>query len=199
MMLLRGMIVVFFLCILLESCDQGTGTDQNNDAAQLVNEGWQAYRSKQYGSAADKFAGAIEKDGGMVDAYNGGGWSNAKLNALTLAVSRFTVGLSKDSTNLDMQAGLSFVYNALKNYDWSDSLAEQVIFTDPAWTFSQDPTIGVSAIRLLLAENYFAQAYFALSLQQVQFLNPSFTLANISTVASQDSLSREIERLRTAL
>lgn len=195
--MMRSILFLLLISVLFVSCQKNGSDTEDKSASQLVEEGWTAFTAGDYQTAADRCNEAIAKDGDFVDAYNGAGWSNAKLTALATAVNKFNSGLVKDPNNLEMKAGLAFVYNAQKNYAQSISFATAVIQANAGWTFNRITTISVSDLRLLLAENYFAQPTpnYVLSLQQVQLLNPSF-VADVSTIAGQSALAIEIERLR---
>lgn len=186
---------LLLLGVLFAACSKDNSSD-NKSATQLITEGWQAYSARDYTTAASDFAQAVAKDANQVDGYNGAGWSNAKLFDLTKASSGFTSGLARDSSNAELQAGIAFVYSAQKNYAQSVVYALKVVTANPSWTFSHDATITVSTLHLLLAEDYFAQAAYDLSLQQVVILNPSFN-ADPTSVSGQTSIAKEIERLRS--
>ena len=185
--------------ISIPSCSFDSPTDQTS-ATDLVTEGWKAYSARDYSTAASKFDAAITKDASLVDAYNGSGWSNAKLDNLDLALTNFSIGLSKDSTNLDILAGLAYVDNARKDYASSDASALEVLDTNPEWSFRADTTITGLDLRLLLAGNYFAEGSYALSLAQVHVLDPAFAPGlDVSTVAGQTVLAQEIELLHSRI
>jgi tetratricopeptide (TPR) repeat protein len=188
----RALLVSLFVM----SCNSGGGDPTPPTASELVNQGWQAYSAKNYQSASDKFNQALGMDGNFVDAYNGAGWASAKLNQLATAVSKFTVGLGKDTANLEIKAGLSIVLHAQHNYAQSILYASQVLASRPGWSFTRDATLGASDLHLLLAECYFGMADYASSLAETKVLNPSFN-TDISTVAGQTALAEEIERLRS--
>jgi tetratricopeptide (TPR) repeat protein len=183
-------------CLILGSCSGGEeSAPVEKTAAQLTAEGWQAYSGGIYATAAAKFSEALTKDANFVDAYNGLGWARMKLNTLATALSSFSSGLTRDTVNLEIMAGLAFLYHAQKNYSQSILLADNVLQANSTWAFSRDAAITSADLHLLLAEDYFAQASYAASLQQVQVLDGSFT-ADISTVAGQEALAKRIEELR---
>jgi tetratricopeptide (TPR) repeat protein len=189
-------LIVLLVSLFGLACQKDGGTEDKS-AAQLLQEGWTAFAAADYQTAYNSFNEAMTLDGSLVDAYNGAGWSSAKLDSLARAVRKFNTGLSKDPANLEMKAGLAFVFSAQKNYVQSTGFALQVLQANPAWSFSRKPSIGAPKLRLLLAENYFSQNVpdYILSLQQVQVLNPTFS-ADVSTAAGVDALAKEIERLR---
>ncbi len=191
----RTMILGAFM-IAIAGCGSGGGGSESAD--QLVAEGWTAYLSRSYGVASSKFSQALAINGNLVDAYNGSGWSLAKLNLPDSAVTQFNKGLNRDTANAEIRAGLAFVDNALKLYTQSITLATAVLQAKPSWVFSRDNSVNSQDLHLLLAEDYFALASYPESLTQVQVLNPAFT-ADVSTVTGQTSLAKEIERLRALL
>jgi len=147
--------------------------------------------------AHDDFAAATQGDANLVDAYNGSGWANAKLNALAAAVASFNTGLGKDSVNLQMRAGLAFVLNAQKLYTSSITADTTVLGANSTWSFSRDTSINAADLHLLLAEDYFALTPpdFLASKREVQILDPSF-VADVATIAGQTALAARIETLR---
>jgi hypothetical protein len=194
-------ILVITICSLLwSSCstDRVVVPPAQKTPEQLLSEGWDAFGVKNYSLALTDFTAAIAGNANLVDAYNGSGWANAKLNALAASVTSFTNGLSKDSTQIAMKAGIAFVYNAQKQYQLSIDRGLAVFAADPNWVFSHDLSISVLTLRVLLAEDYFALANFTASYQQVQVVNPSF-VADVSTSAGQSALAAEIERLRSLM
>jgi tetratricopeptide (TPR) repeat protein len=190
-------ILMVLLSVMIGGCSSGGGDGQKT-AGQVTAEGWSAYSAKNYTDASARFAEALTLDANFVDAYNGAGWSNAKLNAMPGAVASFTTGLTKDPANIQIKAGLAFVYSVQKEYALSIQRGNEVLAADSVWSFSRDLSIGAADIHLMLAEDYFAQGDFSASLQQVQKLNALFN-ANVSTPSGRAALSAEIERLRATV
>jgi hypothetical protein len=188
--------IIIGCTVLFCSCSSGGGGGGPESASQLTSDGWNAYAGRDYATASSKFSQAISVDGSFVDAYNGSGWSNAKLNNLASAVSVFMQGLAKDASNLEMDAGLAFVYNAQKDYVHSIESDSVVLQANPNWSFSHDASVNSSKLHLLLAADYYALANYSASYQQVQILDGSFN-ADVTTVAGQIALAQEIERLRS--
>ena len=186
----------FLTLFSLSSCSSGGDEPSPPTAPELVAQGWQSYVSKDYQSALDKFTQAIGLDGGFVDAYNGAGWAQAKLNRLSNSLTSFTTGHGKDSTNLEINAGMAIVLSAQHNYAQSALHATAVITAQPGWSFSHDATLSTADLHLLLAEDYFAMANYSSSLAEVKLLNSTFD-ADILTVAGKTLLAQEIERLRS--
>jgi len=188
------------LALLLASCSGGGTSDPPPPptAAQLIAEGWQAFGLRNYQAASGKFSAAIAADAAIQDAYNGAGWSEARLNNLAAAATQFTGGRALDTNTVDLLAGLSVVENARKQYLLSAQLGANALGKNTAWVFSRDTSINSTDLRLILAEDYFALSDFAASLALVKVYNPSFS-ADVNTAEGQTLLAGEIERLRNAL
>ncbi len=180
--------------LLLAGCSSSSGPAAKT-AQEYVNEGWQAYAAKNYSSALSSFTQALQLDGAMVDAHNGAGWSNGKLNNMTAAATQFDAGLAGDTTNLQIKAGLAFVLSAQKDYASSILRARQVLQADSNWVFGRDLSVSAADLHLLLAADYFATADFQSSLTELQKIEPTFVV-NVSTVIGRLALADEIERLR---
>ena len=153
--------------LFLAGCSSSSGPAAKT-AQQLVNEGWQAYAAKDYSGALSSFTQALQTDGAMVDAHNGAGWSNGKLNNMTGATTQFNAGLAGDTSNLQIKAGLAFVLSAQKDYGSSILRARQVLQADSNWVFGRDLSVSAADLHLLLAADYFANADFASSLAELQ-------------------------------
>ncbi|HUL42732.1 MAG TPA: hypothetical protein VLY03_00075 [Bacteroidota bacterium] len=196
-MKLRDLLFLMILVVLLAGCQKTeTGTDES--ASQLTTDGWAAYSARNYATAITKFSAATNLDASYADAYNGLGWSNAKLNKPQSAVSSFSTGLTKSPNNADMNAGLAFAYNAEKNYAQSIASGLAVLSVNADWQFARDTSVSSADIHLLLAEDYFSQTSpdYLHSLQEVQVVDPAFN-ADVMTVAGQTALGHEIELLRS--
>jgi hypothetical protein len=190
-------VAVIAIGVLLPS---SSGNSTNNpppgeSASQLVNDGWQAFAGQNYTTALSKFTAALRLDATLVDGYNGAGWSDIRLNLLDNATTEFNAGKSRDTTNVDIWAGLAFVNNAQKNYTASIADAQSVLQKNTHWFFERDTTVNIGDVKVALAEDYFSTASFDLSLAAVQSLDASFR-ADVSTLAGQAALAQEIETLR---
>ncbi len=188
---------VIAISVLLSSCSGNSTTNPptTESASQLVNDGWQAFAGQDYNKALSKFTAALRLDATLVDGYNGAGWADVRLNLLANAVTEFNAGKSRDTTNVDIWAGLAFVNNAQKNYTASVADAQSVLQKNSHWFFERDTTVNISDVKVLLAEDYFSTASFDLSLAAAQSLDASFR-ADVSTLAGQAALAQEIEALR---
>jgi tetratricopeptide (TPR) repeat protein len=178
------------------SCELQEGiTPIDKNVEQLVNEGWDQFKSGNYQLALEKFEEAIAIDNNYAEAYNGAGWSSARLTNLSDAVAYFNQSISKNSSLIDAHAGLAFVYNAQKQYQSAINSANKALGLSSNWQFSHDETIGYNDLYLILAASYFALGDFGQSLAYVKKLNPSF-IADMTTYEGKSELAEEIERLR---
>ena len=195
----RIIIPVFLLALVWWGC-QVDSPPPPETAQQLVDDGWAQYATANYQGARDLFNQASALDGSVVDAYNGAGWSSAKLNDLSTAMESFGLGQVKDTSNLEIRAGIGIIENARKNYAFSDSSVLSVLSENSSWVFSRDTSINSLDLHLLLAENFFAEAEYELSRDQVHLLDPSFPSAlDVTTVAGRTALAMAIENLRAVI
>ncbi len=189
---------IFCLSILLLiiNCELQNGiTPPDKIVEELVNEGWEQFKSGNYQLALEKFQDVIVRDNNYAEAYNGAGWASARLTNLTNAVSHFTQCITLNSSHVAAHAGLAFVYSAQKKYESAINSANKALSLRSNWLFTYDESIGYKDLHLILAASYFALGNFSQSLAQVQKLNPSFT-ADINTYEGKSALAEEIERLR---
>ncbi len=182
------------LALTMGSCSKNGSEPPPVTADLLITQGWQAFAAHDYQGALGKFTSALQMDAGKVDAHNGAGWANARLNDLSAALAAFQQGRTIDTTNLQINAGLSVVENAGKNYSSSIARGGYVLQTNPQWSFSRDTSVNAFDLNVILAEDYFALADFASSLARVKILNPSFS-ADVTVLSGQAALAKEIERL----
>ena len=187
------------------SCsNNGGGPPPVLTPSQMVAQGWQSYKQKNYQSALNSFTKAIQAQANFTDAYNGAGWSNAKLNQMPEAINQFTSGYTYSSSSQPLQeqieAGFALVSNVQKNYSLSAYWAGQVLAVDSNWIFTRDVSVNSADLLILRAEDYFAMAIFDSSLYEVQKLDARDSLIfthNISTNVGRLQLANEIERLRS--
>jgi len=186
----------FLLILLVLNCELENGVNPpDKQVEDLVNEAWEQFEDGSYQFALEKFEAAISRDNNYAEAYNGAGWSSARLTNLTNAVSHFTQCITLNSSHVAAQAGLAFVYNAQKEYQAAISAANTALSVSSNWLFTHDQTLNYKDLHLILAHCYFALGNFSQSLTHVQKLNPSFT-ADINTYEGRSALAEEIERLR---
>jgi tetratricopeptide (TPR) repeat protein len=193
-----------FIIFVVVSCSSDGGGPTVKTPDELLKAGWQAYSQKNYPNALNLFSQAISARANFMDAYNGAGWANAKLNQMTDALNQYTIGINADTIHLQIkaqiEAGLAFVDNTQKSYSSSIYWAGQVLQADSNWIFTRDLTVSAADLFILRAEDYFALAKFDSSLLEVQKLDGRDSVnfsANVSTDVGRMALVNEIERLRS--
>ena len=178
---LRKSIFYFYLVICLLTID-ACRKNYNATAEDMTQYGWVLYKSKDYLNSNSWFQDGIEKDSEWKDAYNGLGWSYAKLMVLDSSISNFILGLDKaeDEWNIidiqaELLAGLTFAYSAQGN----DGKALQYgsAFLDstvkplaPGWVFTHDSLLNYLDVRIVLASSYFAKGKFDSTILQVSVI-----------------------------
>jgi tetratricopeptide (TPR) repeat protein len=172
--------------------DGGGGVTEN--AASLTIEGWALFELGQYENAKDKFDEALTLDATYADAYNGLGWSNAKLDLLSESISNFTQCISNGMTTADPYAGEAAVYRDYNNrYSDAISAADMALSKDRRYIFSHDTSFDWKDLMLILAQSYFGNEDYELANAWVDSL-PGGQPQTPGTVDPAE-LAVEIERL----
>ncbi len=184
---------VFFL-ILGSGCGKKGPTGPSFE--ELIDEGWQAFGSKDYAQAAEKFTQAKAQNPTRVEAYVGMGWSLFKLDRLDEANTAFNDGSKQPEPTADLYAGWAFTLNALKLYSLSNVKADLALAADSAWTFTRGLPLNFKHLLILKAANYYLLGKFDRALEAVQKVNPQFQ-ADIRTSEGLVALAQEIERLQS--
>ena len=145
--------------------------------------GWEMYELKDYIKSREWFYNSVETDKKWKDAYNGLGWSYAKLLEMDSldtenigSIRTFHRGLlqPKDPWNstdvhLEILAGLTFAYHAKGNdkeaVKFGNALIDSTLIgLNPSrwhsWAFSHDSTLNYLDLRITMASSYFALAEF---------------------------------------
>ncbi len=145
-----GALTMFFGC----GGDGGGGPTRT--AASVTAEGWTLFEDSQYEDAKDKFDEALTLDDEYADAYNGLGWSNAKLDLLAESIDSFTQCISNGMTTADPYAGEAAVYRDYNNrYDDAISAANTALSKDRRYTFTHDTSFDWKDLMVILAQSCF--------------------------------------------
>ncbi len=160
---------------------------------ELINQGGSDLTSGAYQSALQAFTAARDKTPDRWEPNSGIGWSNFKLDNLTLAASSFSDGSAKAGAGADLYAGWGFVLNAGKDYAGSNAKAKAALDLDSNWTFTYGLGLSASDLHVMKAENYFALGLYTDSKVEVVILNPAFASVDVSTDAGRAELAKEIE------
>ena len=149
----------------------------------------------EYTLALNNFKEAIRASDTYIDAYNGAGWTSARLQQLSQAADYFSQCLNLDANYNDGLAGNAFLAHARKEYQTAIDNGNKLVANDSNWNFSHDSNIDILGIYLVLAESYFALEDFTNSLLQVQKIDPTFSV-DVSTYEGKAKLADKIEALR---
>ena len=198
----RNVLLIAALCSLLllaYSCgDDDDGIDQS--AEKLIEQGWAKFGAGDNAGASGDFNAALGLDPQANDyeAYFGLGWAELKQGKAGLAEDAFVTFLSKTSSlEDDAKAGLALAYDAQVKFDDVIDAAEEVLASDPTWSFSRDSGINYLDVALVLAYGYYMTADFAESLQVVQdYFDPGFSV-DTSTPEGRQQLADKVHSLYT--
>lgn len=206
---MKKIIIYFVISILVAvfGCSKKTTTAPEPEitAAELLAQGWTYFNAGSFSAALSSFQQAKTKDPALVDAYNGTGWCQGILGQKNEALATFNSGLTQQSANMEMRAGLSFVYasfDSCQSAILNDSL---VLASDSLWIFSHkyllsaDQIMDYKELNLLLAECYYKLGNFTASLEAVIKLDSGFTVADVNTSEGQSQLLMKIESLGSTI
>ena len=180
--LLKKTTLLFFFSIGILFID-GCRKNFTATAEHKASYGWEMYELKDYLKSREWFYNSVETDKKWKDAYNGLGWSYAKLLEMDSldtenigSIRTFHRGLlqPKDPWNstdvhLEILAGLTFAYHAKGNdkeaVKFGNALIDSTLIgLNPSrwhsWAFSHDSTLNYLDLRITMASSYFALAEF---------------------------------------
>ena len=185
--------------LLVYGCGDDDGGNGPN-AAQLIDQGWAKFDAGDNAGASGDFNAALGLDPQANDyeVYFGLGWAELKQGKAGLAEDAFVTFLSKTSSlEDDAKAGLALAYDAQKKFEEAIDNAEELLSSDPTWTFSHDSETNYLDVALVLAYGYYATADFAECLQVVQdYFDPGFSV-NPDTPEGRQQLADKVHSLYT--
>ena len=132
----KYLIILFaFGLLTLDACRKNYAAT----AEDMVEYGWDLFEASDYLNSNSWFNDAILDDAEWKDAYNGLGWSYAKLMVLDSSISYFTTGLEKNQdkwsitdSQAEILAGLTFAYNAKGNDAKAIEYGSCLLYTSPS-------------------------------------------------------------------
>ena len=188
--------VLLSLLLLAYGCgDDDDGIDQS--AEKLTEQGLAKVDAGDYAGASADFNAALGLDPEFYDAYLWLGWAELRQNNAGLAEDAFVTYLAEKTTSNDAKAGLALAYDAQDEYEGTIDAAEELLSSDPTWTFSRDSEANYLDVALVLAYGYYMTADFAKSLQVVQdFFDPGFSV-DTSTSEGREQLAVKLDSLYT--
>ncbi len=194
------LIVVLISSLLLV---YGCGDDDDGggpNATELIEQGWAKFGAGDNTGASGDFNAALGLDPQANDyeAYFGLGWAELRLSHAGIAEDAFETYLDSASSDpIDAKAGLALAYDAQKKFEEAIDNAEELLSSDPNWTFSHDSETNYLDIALVLAYGYYATADFAECLQVVRdFFDSGFSV-DTSTPEGRKQLADKLKDLYT--
>jgi len=200
----RTAIYLLLSLAIINGCSK-SATEPEITASDLLSQGWTYFNAGSFSAALTSFQQAKAKDPALVDAYNGSGWCQGILGYRDDALATFKSGLIRQFSNLEMRAGISFVYASLDSCQAAIQSDSLVLLSDSLWGFSHkyllsaDQLMNYKEMNLLLAECYYKLGNFTASLDAVKKLDPAFDIADVSTSDGQKELLSKIENLTSAI
>lgn len=181
---------------LAAGCGGDGGTGPGATAESRTNEGWALFEAGDYTGAIGKFNSAVSIDDTYADAYNGLGWSLAKLDSLARAITNFNDCISNGMSG-DPHAGRAPVYRDLEPPQFSSAVssASSALSLDRRYSFGHDTTFDWRDLHLIMAQSHFGLGQYDLANAEVDSLG-----GNVQNPASStfvEDLADEIERLET--
>jgi tetratricopeptide (TPR) repeat protein len=183
--------------VVVLGCGGDDGGGPSDTAASLTAAGWTLFEQGEYDLAIDKFERALELDADYADAFNGLGWSHAKLDLLADALENFGMCVTSDSDLTEGYAGCAPVYRDYDtepaHFDSAAAFASTALTQEPSFEFSHDEDFNWRDLRLIMAQSYYGLGEFLLAKDQVDALG-GVSLDPESETFAED-LAAEIERL----
>lgn len=145
-------VIALVMVGLAAGCGKDEGGGEN--ANQLAAEGWNLFVTGDYSAAIDRFNRAAALDTDLETAWNGLGWSYARLGDLEASRDSFffvtsTLGVQN---NNETNAGLSIVALAIKDYDLASDYAGYLLGdTNYNYEFPYDPSVTDVTLLLIRA------------------------------------------------
>ncbi len=195
---MRRLISMACLCsfVLVLGCG-GDGGGPTDTAVSLTAAGWTLFEQGEYELAIDKFERALGLDADYADAFNGLGWSHAKLDSLANSLENFGMCVTNDPDLTEGYAGCAPVYRDYNtepaHFDSAVVSASTALTQESNFEFSHDEDFDWRDLRLIMAQSYYGLGEFLLAKAQVDALD-GISLDPESDTFAED-LAAEIERL----
>ena len=157
---MRGLISMACLCsfVLVLGCG-GDGGGPTDTAGSLTAAGWTLFEQGKYELAIDKFERALGLDADYADAFNGLGWSHAKLDSLANSLENFGMCVTNDPGLTEGYAGCAPVYRDYDTeparFDSAVASASTALTQESSFEFSHDEDFDWRDLRLIMAQSYY--------------------------------------------
>jgi len=190
--------IMISLCPLLLLCDCGEDNGIKITAEKLIEQGWAKFKAGNSSGASADFNAALGLDAEANEAYLGLGWAELRQTNAGLAEDAFVTYLSRTfSSEDDAKAGLALAYDAQDKFEDAIDNAEDLLASDPTWSFSHDSETNYLDVALVLAYGYYGIANFSQSLLVVQqYFDPNFVV-DPNTPEGKKQLADKLEGLYT--
>jgi tetratricopeptide (TPR) repeat protein len=192
-MLQMSLLACSLLCFaMLTGCGGGDGGEPGDTAASLTAQGWELYEDGDYEGAIGKFDAATDLDANYSDAYNGLGWSYAKLDSLSKALTNFNLCVSKGDDRPDPSAGKAPVLRDLDPPQFQNAIdaAIAALTKDSDFEFEHYEDFDWHDLRLIKAQCYYALNMYPQAVAEIVALGGSVDDPN-----SADEIATKIEDL----
>ncbi|MGD9140319.1 MAG: tetratricopeptide repeat protein [bacterium] len=193
---MRRAILAGTLCALALAvgCGGDGGAGPGATAESRTDEGWALFEAGDYTGAIGKFNEAVAIDDEYADAYNGLGWSFAKLDSLARALTHFGSSISNGMTG-DPHAGRAPVYRDVDPPEFANavSTATTALNHDRRYEFEHDTDFDWRDLHLIMAQSHFGLGQYDLANAEVDSLGGN--VQNPSSSTFVEDLADEIERL----
>ncbi|MGD8627994.1 MAG: tetratricopeptide repeat protein [bacterium] len=196
---MRRLISMACLCsiVMVLGCGGDGGGGPTDTAQSLTASGWALFEQGEYEQAIGKFERALGLDADYADAFNGLGWSHAKLDSLANSLENFGMCVSTAPSLTEGYAGCAPVYRDYDaepaHFDSAVAFAGTALTQDSDFEFSHDENFDWRDLRLIMAQSYYGLGEFLLAKGQVDALG-GVSLDTESDTFVED-LAAEIERL----
>jgi tetratricopeptide (TPR) repeat protein len=201
---LRGWVPAILPAVLLlcAGCGGGGDSGPSESASSRTVEGWTLFESGDYEAAVEKFNRAASLDVSYAEAYDGLGWTYARLDSLSRSLDNFGRAV-RTSTHgdilTDSYAGSSPVYRDLEtrpqHFDSAAVYAGNALALERRYVFEHDQTFDWHDLHLIMAQSYFGLTDYASANAQVDSLGGNVQDPGSPTFI--EDLAAEIERLGT--
>jgi len=180
---ISALIAVLLLMLVTVGCDREGENIPTSfpTVTSLKLDGWSYFETAKYDDAITSFNGAKNRNATDIDAYNGLGWSYARVSDYINAESNFKLMLSLSTSAdvlADAYAGLAMMFYATPRdlpvalRDARDSVAieyiDKVLDLKSNYTFSHDATINTKALQKVVAQIRFNRGEYLKCINEIE-------------------------------
>lgn len=196
--MVRESIVTYLLAVPLlvlfaaAGCSKkSTEPTTEQQAFDLVEQGWTSFSEEDYGTAAGRFEEALDLLPEYVPALQGLGWTRAFQGAFREARTRLNQARVLAATpGADTWAGGAFVYSALDDTEQTVVWAENTLVRAPEWVFIRRTSIDHRHVRFVLAYAHWLRGAYVQCSRELDRLE-----SGVTHTTSADTLLSDLQRL----